>query len=80
MVVIDETKEKTHKTVYITRYNKLFGGASKNKKFKKCCISKNDGFKNNEFKASYRFESGSYGDVGVFMPSIACLKQLKRAI
>ena len=47
------------------------------KKFKKCCISKNDGFKNNEFKASYRFESGSYGGVGVFIPSIACLKQIQ---
>ena len=31
----------------------------------------------NEFKASYRFESGSYGDVGIFMPSIACLKQVQ---
>ena len=47
------------------------------KKFKKCCISKNDSVKINEFKARYRFESGSYGDVGVFMPSIACLKQVQ---
>ena len=34
-------------------------------------------FKNYEFKANYRFESGSYGGVGVFMPSIACLKQIQ---
>ncbi|MEA3487864.1 MAG: SEC-C metal-binding domain-containing protein, partial [Euryarchaeota archaeon] len=47
------------------------------KKFKKCCISKNDGFKNNEFKTSYRFESGSYGSIGAFIPSIACLKQIQ---
>jgi len=28
-----------------------------------------------EFKAQFSFDSGSYGDVGKFMPSIACKKQ-----
>ncbi len=27
VVVVDEEKKKVHKTWYITRYNKLFGGA-----------------------------------------------------
>jgi hypothetical protein len=31
-VVIDEEKEKVHKTWYITLYNKLFGGQHQNKK------------------------------------------------
>jgi hypothetical protein len=48
------------------------------KKYKKCCISKDTGDDKNKFKELYRFEPGSYGDVGSFMPSLACLKQIRR--
>ncbi len=46
------------------------------KKYKKCCINKPDS--DNQFekpKVGFRFEAGSYGDIGDFMPSVACLKQ-----
>ncbi len=45
------------------------------KKYKKCCLSKDAENTKTEFKTKYRFEPGSYGDVGNFMPSLACLKQ-----
>ncbi len=32
----------------------------------------------NEFKTIYRFEAGSYGDVGRFTPSLACLKLTRK--
>ena len=41
-------------------------------KFKKCCISKQNNKPNG--KPKFRFEPGSYGDIGSFTPSIACLK------
>ncbi len=44
------------------------------KKYKNCCLPKLDTNETNQVKPSYRFEPGSYGDVGNFMPSIACLK------
>ena len=44
------------------------------KKYKKCCLRNEDHDTKTEFKSKYRFEAGSYGDVGNFMPSIACLK------
>ena len=44
------------------------------KKYKKCCLSNDTEVKKTEFKPRYRFEPGSYGDVGNFMPSLACLK------
>ena len=45
------------------------------KKYKKCCMLKDAENTTTEFKTIYRFEPGSYGDVGNFMPSLACLKQ-----
>ena len=44
------------------------------KKYKKCCLNKDTRNTNSEIKTLYRFESGSYGDVGGFMPSLSCLK------
>ncbi len=44
------------------------------KKYKKCCLSKDAEDTQTEFKTMYRFEPGSYGDAGNFMPSLACLK------
>ena len=38
-------------------------------------VSENSDDKMNE---SYRFEPGSYGDSGSFMPSLACLKQTRK--
>ena len=43
-------------------------------KYKKCCWGKNPADMKTEFKSKYRFEAGSYGDVGQYMPSIACYK------
>ncbi len=48
------------------------------KKYKKCCFSKNAESTKKEFKTIYRFEAGSYGDVGRFMPSLACLKLTRK--
>ena len=47
------------------------------KKYKKCCISKVAEIDEDNLKELYRFEVGSYGDVGSFMPSLACLKQIR---
>jgi hypothetical protein len=42
------------------------------KKYKKCCLGN---LRNEDsLPQKFRFESGSYGDVGAFVPSIACLK------
>ena len=46
------------------------------KKYKKCCISKAGKNDDDRTKELYRFEPGSYGDAGSFMPSLACLKQI----
>lgn len=46
------------------------------KKYKKCCIDKPNNFeRSTKPNGGFRFKSGSYGDTGNFMPSIACLKQ-----
>lgn len=46
------------------------------KKYKNCCLNK---FSPQETKRShapsFRFEPGSYGDTGSFMPSLACLRE-----
>ena len=47
------------------------------KKYKKCCLGKADQDTTSEFQSRYRFEAGSYGDVGTYMPSIACLKLMR---
>jgi len=47
------------------------------KKYKKCCILKAHEDHDSDLKELYRFEPGSYGDVGSFMPSLACLKQIR---
>jgi len=47
------------------------------KKYKKCCLGKADQDTAPEFQSRYRFEAGSYGDVGSYMPSIACLKLMR---
>lgn len=44
------------------------------KKYKNCCLAKDDNDTKNQLKTNYRFEAGSYGDVGNFTPSLACLK------
>ena len=48
------------------------------KKYKKCCISKVAEIDDDNVKILYRFEPGTYGDVGSFMPSLACLKQIRK--
>ena len=48
------------------------------KKYKKCCISKVAGNDDDNLKELYRFEAGSYGDIGSFVPSLACLKQIRK--
>ena len=49
------------------------------KKFKKCCLGKvGETVPSTSGNISYRFEAGSYGDAGDYMPSIACLKQNDR--
>jgi hypothetical protein len=46
------------------------------KKYKKCCMANhlNEG----SLASKFRFKAGSYGDVGAFVPSIACLKLVKK--
>ncbi|MFA7240241.1 MAG: SEC-C metal-binding domain-containing protein [Sulfuricellaceae bacterium] len=44
------------------------------KKYKHCCLFKDDKDTIPQRKTVYRFEAGSYGDVGRFKPSLACLK------
>jgi hypothetical protein len=43
------------------------------KKYKKCCMKNLQ--ENQSFSPTFRFEAGSYGDTGGFVPSAACLKQ-----
>jgi hypothetical protein len=43
------------------------------KKYKKCCLQNSP--KEQPFSPKFRFEPGSYGGTGRFMPSMACLKQ-----
>jgi len=38
------------------------------KKYKKYCLDNADQDTTSEFQSKYRFEAGSYGDVGSFMP------------
>jgi len=46
------------------------------KKYKKCClISLQSKETQQHIFPKFRFEPGSYGDVGSFAPSISCLKQ-----
>ena len=47
------------------------------RKYKNCCISKESDI-HKEFKEIFKFEPGSYGDVGNFMPSLACLRAIKK--
>ena len=42
------------------------------RKYKKCCMYNKN---NSTFSPKYQFKPGTYGDIGNFMPSIACLKQ-----
>ncbi len=48
------------------------------KKYKKCCLFREAQNEQVDFKTTYRFEAGSYGDVGRFTPSLACLKLTAR--
>ena len=48
------------------------------RKYKKCCLPNDVEDKKEGFKTIYRFEAGSYGDVGGFMPSLANLKQTQK--
>ena len=48
------------------------------KKYKKCCISMVSENSDDKMNELYRFEAGSYGDSGSFMPSLACLKQTRK--
>jgi len=49
------------------------------KKFKKCCLAhshiKQDG---QSISPKFRFEPGSYGDIGNYAPSIACQKHISK--
>jgi len=47
------------------------------KKFKKCCLGRNEEAGAAAPSPRFRFEPGSYGGPGAFMPSIACLKQVR---
>jgi hypothetical protein len=47
------------------------------KKYKACCMNKSQPAETERVVTpQFRFKPGSYGDVGQFVPSIACLKQL----
>ena len=47
------------------------------KKYKACCMQKSQPAETERMVTpQFRFKPGSYGDVGQFVPSIACLKQL----
>ena len=45
------------------------------KKYKRCCMSNSYQESHQHLSPRFRFESGSYGDVGSYVPSIACLQQ-----
>jgi hypothetical protein len=46
------------------------------KKYKNCCMGKSQPEKSPQsLSPGFRFEPGSYGGVGAFVPSIACLQQ-----
>lgn len=52
------------------------------KKFKRCCLGKSeppppDTSSERALSPRFRFESGSYSGPGGFVPSIACLKQVR---
>lgn len=48
------------------------------KKYKRCCLGKADSVAPVEkLSPLFRFEPGSYGRLGAFVPSIACLKQVR---
>jgi hypothetical protein len=44
------------------------------KKYKHCCLSRDDKLPRNQAKTIFRFEPGSYGDKERFTPSLACMK------
>jgi hypothetical protein len=48
------------------------------KKYKNCCMNSVPPHKSEPtISGRFRFDPGSYGDVGAFMPSIACLQQMQ---
>src|ERR1044071_243354 len=48
------------------------------KKFKRCCLGQGEkAAPEARLSPRFRFEPGSYGGPGAFMPSIACLKQVR---
>ncbi len=48
------------------------------KKYKRCCLGKSEEVSSEVTPSPrFRFEPGSYGRPGAFIPSIACLKQVR---
>lgn len=48
------------------------------KKYKRCCLGRSEEVSSEmTLSPRFRFEPGSYGGPGAFMPSIACLKQIR---
>src|SRR6185295_9406192 len=48
------------------------------KKYKRCCLGQGEkAAPEKSLSPRFRFEPGSYGGPGAFMPSIACLKQVR---
>jgi hypothetical protein len=48
------------------------------KKYKRCCLGKGEtAAPEKRLSPRFRFEPGSYGGPSAFMPSIACLKQVR---
>ena len=45
------------------------------KKYKRCCMRNSPQEPQAPLSPRFRFESGSYGGAGSFVPSIVCLKQ-----
>ena len=47
------------------------------KKYKRCCLGQGEKAAPERLSPQFRFEPGSYGGPGAFVPSIACLKQVQ---
>ena len=62
-------------SINIGRNDPCFCGSGK--KYKKCCYGKEGDQKQQNFSPRFRFEPGTYGDVGNFVPSIACFKEIR---
>ena len=58
----------------IGRNDPCFCGSGK--KYKKCCYNKGEEKIQQEHSPRYRFEPGTYGDIGNYFPSIACFKEI----